>query len=183
MADDKTKANLLENIRRTHIHVTGAYHEAGHALGYMACEREFLEIDLKWDCVRVVPSPIDGYSRALTTWAGPLAEYRYSFPDPEEFEERWGHYCNEYMTETAEYLDDLKKSCDEDEFEEALRSDCAQLLQLNHFDRKHGLRDAGWMLDAHWDALERLVRALLNRGVVTYAEAVEIVGHVEDWLD
>jgi hypothetical protein len=169
-------------ITTEELRVSEAYHEAGHALAYIACGLDFDEIDLKYDKVRAAPRTITGYQAAFVTWAGALAQYRHAFTDPKEFEERWDHFRFEYFAETAEYVAELEESGNDELLEEERDSDVATLLNASIYDRDHGLRDAGYLLDEHWDAVERLAAAVVERGVVTYGEVVEIVGRVDDWF-
>jgi hypothetical protein len=135
-----------------------AYHEAGHALGYVHHGRELTEVSIVGTTeyrgiTRVVPRLISGVERAVVSALGPLAQAEHAWRTDDD-----GCYFIDLL-DAAVYdggYDDVRDSLgllDNDSFVTVYRH----------------------VLAEHWAGVERLALALVERGTVPGAEAAELL--------
>ena len=156
--------------------VGAAYHEAAHAVARLALGLEFERIVFNDHraMVYVRHKPIHVRDLALVVCAGPMAHYRYVFTG-EEYERHWQEWVDGVShLDVAEAL--LWMRLEEDD--KVVPDDDMKLAQVPEYARDDSLAEAEELLDENWPAIKRLAAALLERGVVTYGEAVEIAGEL-----
>jgi len=138
-----------------------AYHEAGHALGYVRQHRAELRlVSIDGGGGGLTHGRACGFDMPTITALGPIAEAMHSLTtyDPDEGIEF--HDCLSAAVWTG--------ACAEDY---ALARDLLKHAGTVGFFRE--------VLAEHWDGMDRLAHALIARGTVSGTEAAELLGAAE----